>query len=135
MKGFPQLCAFAIKANSLSRRDSQTFFLNNRLLWAMIMVPISMTRTAGQSTWSVSFFSSSVWTTADTNQVCSQNSRNSNRHDRQLCHLVHCRRAYRWCHSLSLGLDVLCLLCALEISQAYHCWPDLCSHCDSDCWL
>lgn len=31
-------------------RDTQAFFLRNRLLWAMIMVPISMTRTAGQST-------------------------------------------------------------------------------------
>ena len=29
--------------------QSQTFFLQNRLLWAMIMVAISMTRTAGQS--------------------------------------------------------------------------------------
>lgn len=31
---------------------SQRFFLRNRLLWALIMIPISMTRTAGQSTWS-----------------------------------------------------------------------------------
>ncbi|SMR51033.1 unnamed protein product [Zymoseptoria tritici ST99CH_1E4] len=31
---------------------TQSFFLKHRLLWAMIMVPISMTRTAGQSTWS-----------------------------------------------------------------------------------
>lgn len=30
--------------------DTQNFFLRNRLLWAMIMVPLSMTRTAGQST-------------------------------------------------------------------------------------
>ena len=30
-------------------RESQLFFLQNRLLWAMIMVAISMTRTAGQS--------------------------------------------------------------------------------------
>ncbi|CAK4030632.1 hypothetical protein DOTSEDRAFT_68258 [Lecanosticta acicola] len=30
--------------------DTQQFFLKERLLWAMIMVPISMTRTAGQST-------------------------------------------------------------------------------------
>lgn len=30
--------------------DSQQWFIRNRLLWAMIMVPISMTRTAGQST-------------------------------------------------------------------------------------
>ena len=30
-------------------RDSRTFFLQQRLLWAMIMVAISMTRTAGQS--------------------------------------------------------------------------------------
>ncbi|KAI7217442.1 hypothetical protein KC333_g4220 [Hortaea werneckii] len=31
--------------------DSQQFFLRQRLLWAMIMVSISMTRTAGQSIW------------------------------------------------------------------------------------
>lgn len=30
---------------------TQTFFVQQRLLWAMIMVAISMTRTAGQSTW------------------------------------------------------------------------------------
>ncbi|EME87691.1 uncharacterized protein MYCFIDRAFT_169467 [Pseudocercospora fijiensis CIRAD86] len=34
-------------------RDTQTWFLRNRILWAMIMVPISMTRTAGQSTQSL----------------------------------------------------------------------------------
>lgn len=31
---------------------SQHWFLVNRLLWGMIMVPLSMTKTAGQSTWS-----------------------------------------------------------------------------------
>ena len=31
--------------------STQTFFLQQRLLWAMIMVAISMNRTAGQSTW------------------------------------------------------------------------------------
>ncbi|KAI7312325.1 hypothetical protein KC315_g12015 [Hortaea werneckii] len=31
--------------------ESQQFFLRQRLLWAMIMVAISMTRTAGQSIW------------------------------------------------------------------------------------
>jgi uncharacterized membrane protein YccC len=32
--------------------DTQTFFVQNRLLWAMIMVAISMTPTAGQSVFS-----------------------------------------------------------------------------------
>jgi hypothetical protein len=35
-------------------QDTQIFFLQNRLLWAMIMVAISMTRTAGQSIFNVS---------------------------------------------------------------------------------
>jgi hypothetical protein len=35
-------------------QDTQTFFLKNRLLWAMIMVSISMSRTAGQSIFNVS---------------------------------------------------------------------------------
>jgi hypothetical protein len=35
-------------------QETQTFFLRNRLLWAMIMVAISMSRTAGQSIFGVS---------------------------------------------------------------------------------
>ncbi|KAK4508098.1 hypothetical protein PRZ48_001836 [Zasmidium cellare] len=31
---------------------SQQWFLTNRLLWGLIMIPLSMTKTAGQSTWS-----------------------------------------------------------------------------------
>ncbi|KAI5369974.1 Putative ER transporter, 6TM [Septoria linicola] len=50
--GFRVACATMSIAIICYLGDSQTWFLENRLLWAMIMVPISMTRTAGQSTWS-----------------------------------------------------------------------------------
>ncbi|KXT19011.1 hypothetical protein AC579_8733 [Pseudocercospora musae] len=48
--GFRVVAATMTVAIICYLRDSQTWFLRNRILWAMIMVPISMTRTAGQST-------------------------------------------------------------------------------------
>ncbi|PIB01099.1 hypothetical protein CB0940_00528 [Cercospora beticola] len=50
--GFRVACATMTVAIICFLHDSQAWFLRHRILWAMIMVPISMTRTAGQSTWS-----------------------------------------------------------------------------------
>lgn len=49
--GFRVVCATMSIAVVCFLEASQQFFLQQRLLWAMIMVAISMTRTAGQSTW------------------------------------------------------------------------------------
>lgn len=48
--GFRVVCATMTIAVVCFLEASQTFFLEQRLLWAMIMVAISMSRTAGQST-------------------------------------------------------------------------------------
>ncbi|KAK4634032.1 hypothetical protein CLAFUW4_01177 [Fulvia fulva] len=50
--GFRVVCATMSIGIICYLEVSQTFCLENRLLWAMIMVPLSMTRTASQSTWS-----------------------------------------------------------------------------------
>ncbi|EME49428.1 hypothetical protein DOTSEDRAFT_68258 [Dothistroma septosporum NZE10] len=50
--GFRVVCATMSIGIICYLEASQLWFLQNRLLWAMIMVPLSMTRTAGQSTWS-----------------------------------------------------------------------------------
>lgn len=47
--GFRVACATMSIAIVGYLRDTQSFFIKQRLLWAMIMVAISMTRTAGQS--------------------------------------------------------------------------------------
>lgn len=47
--GFRVACATMSIAIVCYLRDSQAWFLQQRLLWAMIMVSLSMTRTAGQS--------------------------------------------------------------------------------------
>ncbi|KAK4547039.1 hypothetical protein LTR36_001260 [Oleoguttula mirabilis] len=49
--GVRVVCATMTVAIICYLEASQTFFLEQRLLWACIMVAISMTRTAGQSTW------------------------------------------------------------------------------------
>lgn len=48
--GFRVMCATTSVAIINYLRDTQTFFQRNRLLWSMIMIAISMTRLAGQST-------------------------------------------------------------------------------------
>ncbi|KAK5126657.1 hypothetical protein LTR85_009591 [Meristemomyces frigidus] len=48
--GFRVVCATMTIGIICFLEATQTFFLQQRLLWAMIMVAISMTRTAGQST-------------------------------------------------------------------------------------
>ncbi|KAF2215075.1 hypothetical protein CERZMDRAFT_36324 [Cercospora zeae-maydis SCOH1-5] len=50
--GFRVACATMTIAIICYLHDSQLWFIRHRLIWAMIMVAISMTRTAGQSTWS-----------------------------------------------------------------------------------
>ncbi|KAF1938497.1 hypothetical protein EJ02DRAFT_383606, partial [Clathrospora elynae] len=47
--GFRAACATMSIAIIAFLRDTQTFFVENRLVWALIMVAISMTPTAGQS--------------------------------------------------------------------------------------
>jgi hypothetical protein len=109
-------------------QDTQTFFLRNRLLWAMIMVAISMTRTAGQSIFNVSaghhVFSGGMRYANIVQTVPAADTRNGHCHgrlqislsrslpkhtdtssDRILHHLVHRRRSNRRCHCLPLALD------------------------------
>ncbi|KAM3418373.1 hypothetical protein BST61_g4370 [Cercospora zeina] len=50
--GFRVACATMTIAIICYLHDTQLWFIKHRLIWAMIMVAISMTRTAGQSTWS-----------------------------------------------------------------------------------
>lgn len=47
--GFRAACATMSLAILVFLRDTQTFFIEQRLVWALIMVSISMTPTAGQS--------------------------------------------------------------------------------------
>jgi hypothetical protein len=49
--GFRVACATMSIAIVAFLRDSQRFFIEQRLVWALIMVSISMTPTAGQSVW------------------------------------------------------------------------------------
>ncbi|KAF2742174.1 hypothetical protein M011DRAFT_497660 [Sporormia fimetaria CBS 119925] len=49
--GFRAACATMTVAIVNFLRHTQTFFLEQRLIWALIMVSISMTPTAGQSVW------------------------------------------------------------------------------------
>lgn len=49
--GFRVACATMTIAIIGFLRDTQAFFVTHRLMWAMIMVSISMTPTAGQSVW------------------------------------------------------------------------------------
>lgn len=52
--GFRVMCATMSVAIINYLHDTQRFFLRHRLLWAMIMIAISMSRLAGQSTWAFS---------------------------------------------------------------------------------
>lgn len=47
--GFRVVCATMTVAILCYLKDTQTFFLQQRLLWSEIMIAISMTRTSGQS--------------------------------------------------------------------------------------
>lgn len=117
-------------------RDTQSWFLRQRGLWSLIMVAISMTRTSGQSVFNfvLRIFGTAaamvgsyvIWYIVDGKTPGKYSSARL-----QVRSLLIVPR----CHRLSVVLDLLCLLCRIEVPQI-RCSGDIVScHCDTYRWV
>ena len=117
-------------------KDTQMWFLQQRGLWALIMVAISMTRTSGQSVFNfvLRVFGTAgamvasyvIWYIVD---VKTPGKFLWARH-RVSSSLIVVR-----CHCLSMALDFLRLLCRIEVPQVRCSRDFVSSHCDTYRWI
>jgi len=119
--GFRVTCASMSIAIINYLHDTQQFFQQQRLLWSMIMIAISMSRLAGQSTFN---FGLRVIGTAIVSVKVHPRVRNTLTNDFSLTgygcflhHMVHCRRPCRRCHRLPMALDAHWILRPTQVPQ------------------
>ena len=119
--GFRVACATLSIGIVAYLKDSSEFFLTQRLVWALIMVSIGMTVTAGSGVFG--FIGRIAGTCRHYLFWCQKRSllSNSPRHVYKFCDLVHSQWAHRWCHRIPVLVHLCRVLLSHEISTLSGC--------------
>ena len=119
--GFRVACATLSIGIVAYLKDTSEFFLTQRLVWALIMVSIGMTVTAGSGVFG--FIGRIAGTCRSYPSWCQKRSllSNSPRHVYKFCDLVYCRRTHRWCHHIPVFVHLCRILLYPKISTLRSC--------------
>ena len=119
--GFRVACATLSIGIVAYLKDTSEFFLTQRLVWALNMVSIGMTVTAGSGVFG--FIGRIAGTCRSYPSWCQNRGLlcNSPRHVYKFCDLVHSRWTYRWCHRIPVLVHICRILLYPEISTLCGC--------------
>lgn len=119
--GFRVACATLSIGIVAYLKDTSEFFLTQRLVWALIMVSIGMTVTAGSGVFG--FMGRIAGTCRSYPSWCQKRGLlgNSPCHVYKFCDLVHRRWAHRWCHRVHVLVHLCRILLPHEISTLSGC--------------
>ena len=119
--GFRVACATLSIGIVAYLKDTSEFFLTQRLVWALIMVSIGMTVTAGSGVFG--FIGRIAGTCRSHPSWCQKRGllNNSSRHVYKFCDLVHSRWAHRWCYRLPVLVHLCRILFSHEVSTLCGC--------------
>ncbi len=119
--GFRVACATLSIGIVAYLKDTSDFFLTQRLVWALIMVSIGMTVTAGSGVFG--FIGRIAGTCRSYPSWCQKRGllSNSPRDVYKFCNLVHSRWTHRWCHRIPILVHLCRILLSLEISTLRGC--------------
>ena len=114
--GFRVACATLSIGIVAYLKDTSEFFLTQRLVWALIMVSIGMTVTAGSGVFG--FIGRIVGTCRSYPSWCHKRGSLSNSpcHVYKFCDLVYSRWTHRWCHCIPVLVHLCRILLYPEIS-------------------
>ena len=119
--GFRVACATLSIGIVAYLKDTSEFFLTQRLVWALIMVSIGMTVTAGSGVFG--FIGRIAGTCGTHPSWCQKRGllSSSPRHVYKFCNLVRSRWTHRWCHRIPILVHLCRILLHPEISTLCGC--------------
>ena len=119
--GFRVACATLSLGIVAYLKDTSHFFLTQRLVWALIMISIGMTVTAGSGVFG--FFGRIAGTCRSYLSWCQEKGllNNSPRHVYKSCNLVHSRWAHRRCHRIPILVHLCRILLSPKVSALSGC--------------